>query len=244
MALSHPWFLPWPLLAFPVTCNDLTWEGGCSTAGWLQGLFWCAGQVWPFPATDDCSPLSQTPHMGCASGCASVCTRSCSLSLPFLLLCLKAEKHHFSCCLLLGFRQYGTMKVLQDSPVDSCIWRRSPEDFWTTLYLKLPKFSLYKFFCEHFIAMPKLFSMFCADKEKLFQRKHCMPFWMTSCCFPTVFFFAFFFFLLHHILILSLPPLETDGELVVLMSSLLPREGGLKCFVLWELTGWAPSLRM
>lgn len=40
--------------------------------------------------------------------------------------------------------------------------------------------------------MPKLFSMFCADKEKLFQRKHCMPFWMTSCCFPTLFLFAFF----------------------------------------------------
>lgn len=41
--------------------------------------------------------------------------------------------------------------------------------------------------------MPKLFSMFCADKEKLFQRKHCMPFWMTSCCFPTVcFFFCLF----------------------------------------------------
>lgn len=60
MALSHPWFLPWPLLAFPVTCNDLTWEGGCSTAGWLQGLFWvCRPGVtlssyrWLFPSVTD-----------------------------------------------------------------------------------------------------------------------------------------------------------------------------------------------
>lgn len=36
---------------------------------------------------------------------------------------------------------------------------------------------------------------------------------------------------LHHILIPSLPSSETDGELVILMSSLLPREGRLKCFV-------------
>ena len=40
--------------------------------------------------------------------------------------------------------------------------------------------------------MPKPFSMFCADKERWFQRKHSVPFWMTSCCFPTLFLFAFF----------------------------------------------------
>lgn len=57
-------------------------------------------------------------------------------------------------------------------------------------------------------------------------------------------FFIFFFSPFHHILTLSLLPSETDGELVILMSSLLPREGRLKCFVFWELTGWAPSLRM
>lgn len=85
----------------------MTWLGkeGVPQLGDCRAYFGCAGQVWPFPATDDCSPLSQTPHMGCASARASVCTRSCLLSLPFLLLCLKAEKHHFSCCLLLGFRQ-------------------------------------------------------------------------------------------------------------------------------------------
>lgn len=42
--------------------------------------------------------------------------------------------------------------------------------------------------------MPKQFSMFCADKERWFQRKHSLPFWMTSCCFPTIFLLAFFFF--------------------------------------------------
>lgn len=36
--------------------------------------------------------------------------------------------------------------------------------------------------------MPKPFSMFCADKERWFRRKHSVPFWMTSCCFPTIFF--------------------------------------------------------
>lgn len=61
---------------------------------------------------------------------------------------------------------------------------------------------------------------------------------------PNHFLVCLYFFLLHHILIPSLLPSETDGELVILMSSLLPREGRLKCFVFWELTGWAPSLRM
>lgn len=98
--------------------------------------------------------------------------------------------------------------------------------FLNNTVFKITKLSLYKSFCEHFIAMPELFSMFCADKEKLFQRRHYIPFGMTSCCSPTIFLFAFFFpSLLHHILIPSLPPSETDGELVVLMSSLLPREG-------------------
>lgn len=122
MALPHPQFVPlWPLLAFPVTFSDLTWERGCSTVGWLQLLFWVCRPSVTLSSHKWLSPLSLTPHMGCASGCASVCTRSCLLSLPFLSLCLKAEKHHFSCSLPLGCRQHGTRKVSQDSSVDSCI---------------------------------------------------------------------------------------------------------------------------
>lgn len=173
----------------------LTWRGK-DTVPQLAGCSFCsgcAGQLWPFPAINDCSLLSLTPHMDCASRCALVCSRSCSLSLPFLSLCLKAEKPHFSCCLPLASDSTAQGRFHR-IPLWTAVFN---EDllriFWTTLYLKLPKFSLYKCFCEHFIAMPKLFSMFCADKEKLFQRKHFMPFWMTSCCFPTIFLFAFFF---------------------------------------------------
>lgn len=54
---------------------------------------------------------------------------------------------------------------------------------------------------------------------------------------PNLFLFAFYVFFLHHTLIPSLLPSETDGELVILMSSLLPREGRLKWFVFLELTG-------
>lgn len=41
--------------------------------------------------------------------------------------------------------------------------------------------------------MPKPFSMFCADKARWIQRKHSVPFWMTSCYFLTIFFVCLFF---------------------------------------------------
>lgn len=67
--------------------------------------------------------------------------------------------------------------------------------FLKILCLKWPKFSFNKCFCEHFIAVPKLLSTFCAEKAKQFQRKHSVPFWIASCCFATFFLlFVFYFF--------------------------------------------------
>lgn len=46
LAVSIYGFIPPPISpslassCFPVTCTDLTWEGDCSTVGWLQLLFW------------------------------------------------------------------------------------------------------------------------------------------------------------------------------------------------------------
>lgn len=46
LAVSICGFIPPPISpslassCFPVTCTDLTWEGDCSTVGWLQLLFW------------------------------------------------------------------------------------------------------------------------------------------------------------------------------------------------------------
>lgn len=114
LAVSIYGFIPPPISpslassCFPVTCTDLTWAKRLFHS-WVIAAFILGVQARCDPfQLQMIAPLSPTPHKGCASGCASVCTRSCSLSLPFLSLCLKAEKHHFSCCLPLGFRQYST----------------------------------------------------------------------------------------------------------------------------------------
>lgn len=245
MALSHPWFLPWPLLAFPVTCNDLTWEGGCSTAGWLQGLFWvCRPGVtlssyrWLFPSVTD-------PTQGlCFGTCLSLYQELLAFT-TFSLVVPQSRKASFQLLSAPGLQTVWNNEGFAGFTCGQLYLMKISWGFLNNTVFKITKIQSLQILLWTFHSHAQTVLHVLCRQGEIISKETLYAFLDDILLLPyCFFFFAFFSFLLHHILILSLPPLETDGELVVLMSSLLPREGGLKCFVLWELTGWAPSLRM